>query len=86
MPLLIYEFDIDEYNEQEMARHGVTAREVNEVLWRGEFEVRRNKGVHTAEQPYVIVGPSFGGRRLFIPIKPLDQPGVWRPATAFDAS
>ena len=84
MPLRIDEFEIDEYNEDEMAKHSVTPREAREVLDSGDYRIHPNKKSHVDRQPYIMVGTTDGGRLLWIPIKPLDeQPGVWRPATAF---
>lgn len=81
----IEDFEFDDYNEDEMWRHGVTPREVLQVLDRGDYRIYRNKGIHADRQPYVMEGPTYGGRVLRIPIKPLDDtPGVWRPATAYE--
>ena len=81
----IDDFQLDEGNESEMARHGVVPREVLQVLRRGDFRIARNKGVHAGRQPYIMTGRTDGGRRLRIPIGPVDgEPGVWRPATAFE--
>ncbi|MBI2908309.1 MAG: hypothetical protein HYX92_11730 [Chloroflexi bacterium] len=73
---------VDDYNESEMNRHGVSVREVFQVL-EGEFELLRNAGGH--EATYLMVGKTRGGRWLTIPIAPTPQAGVWRPATAFPA-
>ena len=92
MPLRIDDFEFDEHNEAEMARHGVTPAEVFEVLSRGpgaglaRYQIRRNRKQHAENQPYVMIGATYGGRMLLIPIKPLDELGLWRPATAFDQS
>ena len=72
--------EFDEYNEGEMAGHGVSVREVMQVHARG-FRVLRNAGHH--EATHLMVGKTDGGRWLTIPIAPLAQPGVWRPTTAF---
>lgn len=83
MALTIEAFEIDEYNEAEMAKHAVTPREVRQVLDGRNFTIRKNKRQHPG-QPYIMVGTTDGGRLLHIPIRALDeQPGVWRPATAF---
>ena len=78
-----YKIDVlefDEYNEAEMAAHGVTVREVLQVLERG-FRVLRNRNESSA--PFLMVGRTYGGRWLTVPIAPTQQPGIWRPATAF---
>jgi hypothetical protein len=75
--------EFDDYNVEEIARHGVTTREVREVL-AGNYRLLRNAKKHRA--PYLMVGPTLGGRWLTVPIAPTEIPGTWRPATAFDAS
>jgi uncharacterized DUF497 family protein len=53
------EFDL-EFDEDELARHGITTDEVVEVIWNG-FEVRRNKRTHGG---YQLIGYTDGDRRL----------------------
>ena len=53
------EFNL-EFDEDELARHGITADEVVEVIWNG-FEVQRNKRIHGG---YQLVGYTDGGRKL----------------------
>jgi hypothetical protein len=77
--LAIDDLEFDEYNEREMAAHGVTVREVLQVLECG-FRILRNK---KDGADYLMVGKTLGGRWLTIPITPTGKPGVWRPATAF---
>jgi len=63
---LVYwqKFDADqfdyEFDEDELAGHGVTVDEAVEVLWNG-FQVDRNKGNRGG---YQLVGYTDGGRRL----------------------
>ena len=75
--------EFDEYNESEMARHGVTEREVRQVL-RGEPVFVRNAGRHSA--PYLMIGRTRGGRLLTIPLEETRILGTWRPATAFPSA
>jgi uncharacterized DUF497 family protein len=49
-----------EFDEGELARHGVTIDEVVEVIWNG-FEVGRNKRYNGG---YQLVGRTDGGRGL----------------------
>jgi hypothetical protein len=79
----IYDLAIDDRNEDEFAAHRVTVREVKQVLDETP-RVFRNGG--TGNAPYVIVGPTYGGRLLTIPIDPTPVPTTWRPRTAYDAS
>ncbi len=80
MPQRIDDLEFDVYNEAEISAHGVTIREILQVF-EGDFRIRRNK--NEASTPFLMVGRTFGGRWLTIPIAPTAQPGVWRPATAF---
>src|SRR5438132_1274116 len=75
--------EFDEFNEAEMNRHHVTRDEVIEV-WQNLPIYLRNAKRHTAR--YIMVGHTNGGRWLAVPIRSIEEkPGVWRPATAFDA-
>jgi len=49
-----------EFDEDELAGHGVAVDEAVEVLWNG-FQVDRNKGNRAG---YQLVGRTDGGRRL----------------------
>jgi len=53
------EFDL-EFDEDELAGHGITVDEVVEVIWNG-FEVRRNKRIYGG---YQLIGYTDGGRKL----------------------
>ena len=80
----IARFEFDDFNSEEMAKHGVTEREVNQVLNGENPRIVRNKNEHAEKQPYVMIGLTDGGRKLYIPIGPVDsEPGLWRPATAW---
>lgn len=61
MRLDIYELVFDDWNEQEMARHGVVPREVQQVLDETPRFFRNKRG-HVAE--LLMVGPTYGGRLL----------------------
>ena len=83
MPLEIAEFEFDDHNEPKLAAHGVSIGEVAQVL-DGGFRVFRNKkeGAGT----HLLVGRTYGGRLLTIPIIATPVPGRWRPITAWDSS
>jgi uncharacterized DUF497 family protein len=49
-----------EFDEDELARHGIAADEAVEVIWNG-FTVRRNKRVHGG---YQLIGYTDAGRHL----------------------
>jgi len=82
MAIKIDDIEVDDYNESEMNRHGVSVREVLQVF-NSDFQLFRNANKH--EATHLVIGKTLGGRWLTIPIAPTSQPGVWRPATAFPA-
>jgi hypothetical protein len=53
------EFEL-EFDEDELARHGITTDEVVEVIWNG-FDVRRNKRIHGG---YQLIGYTDAGRKM----------------------
>ena len=81
--MLIYDVEIDEYNESEMARHGVEPDEVWQIL-DDEPRFYANKSGRSATR--VMVGKTYGGRLLTVPLASTPVEGTWRPATAYDAS
>jgi hypothetical protein len=79
----IYDLEIDEWNEGEMARHHVEAGEVRDVLDNAPLFLP-NKPGHRA--PLVMIGRTFGGRLLTVPLGPTAVDGIWRPASAWETS
>ena len=71
---------MDESNAEETARHGVTEREVLQVL-DNRYVTKRNRRGHKAT--HILIGRTNGGRCLAIPVEPTHEQGVWRPATAW---
>lgn len=70
----------DDANEAKFAVHGVTVEEVQEVL-DGNPRFYENRLRRRAS--HVLMGLTFDGRLLVIPIERITQ-GLWRPVTAFD--
>lgn len=79
----IAELEIDDGNEKEMAAHGVSAREILQLL-ENPIRVFRNKKDRAA--PYLMIGVTRGGRVLTAPIVETPVAGRWRPITAWDAT
>src|SRR5207253_10921910 len=79
-PEPIRAFAYDEGNLWEMGRHGVSALECDQALENG-LAIRRNRRDRAAE--WIAFGRTDGGDCLAIPVDPTDQPGIWRPATAW---
>lgn len=82
MALKIYELEFDEFNEDELAQHGVRAVDVRQVL-DNEPVVLPNKKGRAAD--WIMIGPTYGGRFLTVPIASLSVEGMWRPVTAWNS-
>jgi hypothetical protein len=74
---------LDVHNLAEIARHGVFAAEVVQVIANHHITAPNPRG---EEGSILLIGESDGGRLLTIPLAPSDDPTTWRPATAFDSS
>jgi uncharacterized DUF497 family protein len=68
-----------EFDEEELAGHGISADEAIEVLWNG-FDVRRNKGRHVG---YQLIGYTDAGRTLKLIVHEKTK-GVIRVITGWD--
>jgi hypothetical protein len=79
----IYDLQFDDGNESEITRHRVRVVEIVQVL-DGEPVFLANRKGHSAT--VVMIGPTYGGRFLTVPLAPTPAVGVWRPATAWDSS
>lgn len=74
---------LDDHNLSEMAGHGVTPHEVEQLVSNRHLTVANPRGEPGG---VLLIGRTDGGRTLTVPLAPTDDPGTWRPATAFDAS
>jgi uncharacterized DUF497 family protein len=79
----IAELEVDDGNEAEMAKHGVSAREIFQLL-DSRIVVMRNKKSRAAD--YQMIGQTHGGRVLIAPIVASAVEGRWRPITARNAT
>lgn len=73
----------DEHNEEHIARHGVTPREVNQVVENPHIVVRNRK--HRRGQ-HLMIGRTHGGRILIVPLAKTGSKDTWRPTTAYPAT
>lgn len=77
---VIHDFLIDDENEEKFAAHGVSARQVAQVLDSAYLVIpnrKRRRGL------YLVVGRDHGGSAITIPVENTRQPTVWRPITAW---
>jgi uncharacterized DUF497 family protein len=77
----ISELEFDDYNEEELANHGISAREVMQML-ENPFTIRRNKKSGSGERQ--LIGETNGGRRLTVILAATALPDRWRPVTGWD--
>lgn len=79
----IAELEFDDYNLEELARHGVRPREVLQLL-DNPFTVRRNRKHRSGQRQ--LIGTTHGGRVLTIILVETSVPDRWRPVTGWDST
>jgi len=72
---------IDVHVEEKLARHGVAPFEVRQLL-QNDYRLWPNR---RQRRRIEMIGRTDAGRVLLVAFDPTDEPGVWRPVTAFDA-
>jgi uncharacterized DUF497 family protein len=83
VPVEIRELVWDEANERHLAQHGVTIREVEQVLSNPHIVVR-NRTRRRAQ--HLLIGHTHGGRPLTVALAKTRETGTWRPVTAYTAT
>jgi hypothetical protein len=83
MRIRVDELEFDDGNVDHMAPHGIRERDVRQVLDHEPVFLPNKKG-HAAS--VVMIGPTFGGRLLTIPLSQTAVERRWRPVTAWDSS
>jgi hypothetical protein len=76
----VEDFQITTAIEDKLWSHGLTPERVRSVLNR-PWVVTRNRKARAASR--ILIGRDDQGQCLAIPIVPTDEPGVWRPVTAW---
>lgn len=76
----IWDFLIDDHNVEKFASHGISPRQVLQVLTNPHIVVP-NRRERAAK--YLIIGQDDGGACLAIPVIPTHDPILWRPVTAW---
>lgn len=73
-------FLFDDENEEKIGIHGLSIRQVSQVL-DNSFVITRNR--KRRRGVYLIIGTDNGGNCIAIPIEATHRPGEWRPITAW---
>lgn len=71
---------MDYDNEEKFAAHGVTARQVTEVLENTHVVLRNRK---RRRGLYLVVGKDNSGGCIATPVEPTHERTLWRPITAW---
>lgn len=73
-------FLIDDENEQKIAEHGLSVRQVLQVLDNAHVILRNRK---RRRGLYLVVGKDHGGACIAVPVEPTHETTLWRPITAW---
>jgi hypothetical protein len=76
----VFAFVIDDENAEKFWAHGITERQVLDLL-DGSIAIYRNRQGRRAS--HLIIGRDRSGMCLAVPIEPTHDPVVWRPITAW---
>ena len=79
--ILVEDFLFDEDNIEKIANHGLTPRQVRQVLSNRPRLITRNRAQRRAS--HVLIGRDDAGLCIAIPIEATRQSGLWRPVTAW---
>lgn len=77
---LIEAFLIDDLNEAKISVHGLSVRQIIQVLENRHVIIpnrKRRRGI------YLVIGRDNGGACIAIPVEPTHEPNLWRPITAW---
>jgi hypothetical protein len=80
MAVRILAFLIDDDNAAKFAAHGISRRQVAQVLDENPIIVTNRKNRRAT---HIVIGRDWGGQCIAIPVEPTDNPVVWRPVTAW---
>lgn len=73
-------FLIDDDNEEKVAAHGLSTRQILQVLENIHVILRnrrRRRGL------YLVIGQDNGGACIAVPVEPTHETTLWRPITAW---
>jgi len=83
VPIQIRTLVWDEHNEEHIARHGVTPREVSQMVENPHIVVRNRSD---RQGQHLMIGRTHGGRALTVALTKTRSTETWRPVTAYPAT
>lgn len=79
MAIEVHTLEWDEHNEEHIAVHGLSVREVNQVVANPHVIVR-NRKMRRAQ--HLMIGRTHSGRAVTVALAKTKTAGSWRPVTA----
>lgn len=76
----VADFAMDDVNEDEIAKHGISRRQLFEVLNASHHVKKYRRGRRAT---YMVIGRDRQGQCIAIPIEPTPDRAIWRPVTAW---
>ena len=73
-------FLIDDDNESKFAGHGLSARQILQILDSEHVIVPNRRRRRTS---WLVIGRDYGGACIAVPIEATHDPFLWRPVTAW---
>lgn len=77
---IIVAFQVDDQNEAKFAEHGLSARQVLQILENEHLVVRNRKRRRAL---YLVIGKDHSGTCIAAPVEGTADPLLWRPVTAW---
>ena len=83
MTIEVHNLEWDEAGEEHVAKHGLTVREVNQIVANPHVVVRNRKD---RRAHYLMIGSTHGGEIVTVALQKTREAGTWRVATAYPAT
>ena len=80
MKISILDFEFSEWTEAKFWRHGISRRQIREML-HNRMIVTTNRKNRAAD--FMVIGRDDSGRCIATPILPTNHPAIWRPISAW---
>ncbi len=78
---IIEDLLIDDRNEAKINDHGLSVRQIVQILGNEHMILRNRRRRRTAM--YLVIGRDDSGVCITVPVEKTTEPGVWRPVTAW---
>jgi uncharacterized DUF497 family protein len=78
--ITVFEFRISERAESKFWQHGITRRQLNELLDNRLVAITNRK---RRAARHIVIGRDNNGHRIVVPVMPTENPIIWRPVTAW---